>query len=131
MIILAVDMEKLDRTRLPWVEVNLETYKNVPNFDLSKIMIGLNFYGMHSSAQSYPEAIIGPNFIQQLRDNHFKITWEETTKEHSFYCEETSTTIYYPTLQSIQERIELAKKHGVGLAVWETGQGLDYFYELF
>ena len=33
-------------------------------------------------------------------------------------------TVYYPT------RIALAKKVKCGIAVWELGQGLDYFFDL-
>jgi chitinase domain-containing protein 1 len=116
---------------LPWIENIIHTYENVANFDLSKILIGLNFYGMMSEANSRPEAIIGPSFIQMLKDGSFKANWDESAKEHAFVSDKSSTTIFYPTLKSISDRIELARKHGVGLAIWETGQGLDYFYDLF
>lgn len=48
-----------------------------------------------------------------------------------FRTSESRFVVFYPTLHSINTRIQLAAEMGVGLALWELGQGLDYFYDLF
>lgn len=38
--------------------------------------------------------------------------------------------VYYPTPASLAARVQLAAKLGVGLSIWELGQGIDIFMDL-
>jgi len=38
--------------------------------------------------------------------------------------------VYYPTPAALAARIKMAEELGVGLSIWELGQGLDSFLDL-
>lgn len=100
----------------------------------SKILLGLNFYG-NSYTVNGGGPIVGTEYIEILKNakNNQVLTYNNNTAEN--YIEirslQGSKKIFYPTLYSIQKRLELAEEYGVGVAIWEIGQGLDYFYDLF
>lgn len=96
-------------------------------------MLGLNFYGADYVLPNGGGPIIGKQYLQLLSDyKPAEIHYDLTSEEHYFDYDlhYTKHVVYFPTLQSIDARIQMAEDLNVGLAIWEVGQGLDYFYDL-
>ncbi len=94
----------------------------------SKVLMGLPFYGYHYMSDSRAEAILGPQYVELLKNNKPKIVWNEKNGDHETAFQ--GQFISYPSLQFLQQRLQLAETFGVGVSIWELGQGLDYFYDL-
>jgi len=98
-----------------------------------KIMLGLNFFGVQFSQQG-SNAIIFRDYLEILEHQQPTFNWNSNIQEHvfSYYTKNGQAyTVYYPTLKYIGDRLQLAKDFNVGIGIWEVGQGLDYFYDLF
>ncbi|KAL8590975.1 hypothetical protein ACOMHN_019522 [Nucella lapillus] len=99
----------------------------------AKILLGLNFYGSHYIVGTKVEPILGSQFVDVLRKQKPLIHWDSDVAEHVFEFRTSlgHHVVYYPTLLSIYRRLKLAAELGTGVSIWEIGQGLDYFYDLF
>jgi len=83
--------------------------------------------------------LLGRDYVKRLLELRIDLdqtlAWHPEAKEHFIYFEDPSTNaqsvILYPTLYSISQRLDLAQALGCGVSIWEIGQGLDYFYDLF
>lgn len=103
------------------------------NYQLAaKILMGINFYGNDYLLPRGGAPILGHGYLSLLRTHKPKLFWDEQNMEHYFDYEERLNRhrVFYPSLKSISLRLEEAQAWGVGLSIWEIGQGLEYFFDL-
>lgn len=75
--------------------------------------------------------VFGREFVRLLKghEHDANITYDKETDQHVF--DSSDYRIFFPTLYSIQKRIDLAKKLSTGIFIWQVEEGLDYFVDLF
>ena len=120
-----------------------------------KVFLGVNFYGYRHDRMTLPtengqypyqsRPLLGKDYVEFLRQykTRAKIIFDRRAQEHItvFHGQPAKKVnqddkvtpeivIFYPSLKSIYERLSLAMRKHVGIAIWEGGQGLDYFYDL-
>ncbi|KFD48691.1 hypothetical protein M513_10402 [Trichuris suis] len=115
---------------LPWVRRCMTELAKASPSSSEKLLMGINFYGyLYDADKLSAEAIIGPSYLELLREKEPTIQWDAEAAEHFTYIGQKVVT-NYPSLEAVGSKIELAKELGVGVAIWEIGQGLDHFYNL-
>lgn len=107
--------------------------RKATNYQLAaKILMGINFYGNDYVLPRGGAPILGHEYLSLLRTHKPQLFWDAQSMEHYFDYEErlNKHRVFYPSLKSISLRLKEAQAWGVGLSIWEIGQGLDYFFDL-
>ena len=146
----------LSLSLIEWVKATMEKFSMPEGDGPVKVFLGLNFYGYrYDRVASQPSTakkdqapqyemkpIVGRDYIEFLRHNYSTsvIVYDTRVNEHITVIQIRTakpqpnalpeTIIFYPSLKSIYERLELATKLNMGVAIWDGGQGLDYFFDL-
>ncbi|XP_055346778.1 chitinase domain-containing protein 1-like [Paramacrobiotus metropolitanus] len=97
-----------------------------------KLLLGLNHYGYDFTPKAGANAIVGTTFLEHLQKYQPTLEWDAVGREHvyKYRQENTQHVVHFPSLRSLEERITLANRLGTGVAIWDLGQGLDYFFDL-
>lgn len=112
---------------LYWVRLCIE--KLIDNDEMtskrSKILLGINFYGNSYTANG-GGPIVGTEYIELLKNakNNQALSYNNNTAENylEIRTSQGNKKIFYPTLYSIQKRLDLAREYGTGIAIWEIGR---------
>ena len=99
----------------------------------SRVLVGLAMYGHRSGEGGAPEAITGHTYVDLLREHRPKIQLDRAAREHFVRYGGAGRgrgKCFFPSLWSVSQRLRIAAAEGAGVALWEVGQGLDYWYDL-
>ncbi|KAL3615705.1 hypothetical protein CASFOL_041366 [Castilleja foliolosa] len=102
-----------------------------------KIFIGINFYGndfvVSQGLGGGP--IVGREYLSLLEQHRpSQLHWEKNSAEHFFLYTDNQNVehvVFYPSLMSISMRLKEAVSWEAGISIWEIGQGLEYFFDMF
>ncbi|CEF63990.1 Glycoside hydrolase, family 18, catalytic domain and Chitinase II domain and Glycoside hydrolase, catalytic domain and Glycoside hydrolase, superfamily domain-containing protein [Strongyloides ratti] len=116
-----------------WIEkvINYVT-DNLESDIKEKILLGVNFYGSVYN-QNGVTPILWRDFDKYINDesNYSDIKWNEVSQENFVSAKNKKEIVYFPTKKSLLLRFKYVEKNSIGgIAIWELGQGYNYFTEL-
>ena len=114
---------------LPWVEDSAAALSRAARDAalgaelLGRILLGVPFYGFRGAE---------PALAHDLRseDPDRLLRWDATIAEHAASAGAAGEQLRFPTPAFLAARLRVAEEHGLGLSIWEIGQGLDAFFTL-
>ncbi|KAJ3187270.1 Chitinase domain-containing protein 1 [Irineochytrium annulatum] len=97
--------------------------------DRSKILIGLNLYGNDYRNGGNGDTVVGSRYLDLLRSKELEFEWDDGVAEHVATYEDDELElhhVYFPTLKSISDRLDLIEELGAGISMWEIGEQAPY-----
>ncbi|CAL2043360.1 unnamed protein product [Caenorhabditis brenneri] len=104
-----------------------------------KLLVGFTFFGHKIPLDEYRkggnekkwELIEYRSYLKVLKKDDAVLTFNEVNKEHELTSENANVFIIFPSLTQLEYRLAHIIQHpGVGIGIWEYGQGLPYFTNL-
>ncbi|VVB06872.1 unnamed protein product [Arabis nemorensis] len=118
---------------LKWIDLTLKlllgSSNNIDSNLARKVLLGINFYGndfVISGDSGGGGAITGRDYLALLEKEKPTLHWDKVSGEHLFMYRDDKNikhAVFYPTLMSILLRLENARLWGIGISIWEIGQG--------
>ncbi|ELP88190.1 chitinase, putative [Entamoeba invadens IP1] len=91
--------------------------------------IGINFYGYAFCNGRGKVVVDRKSYFDWLKMSYGQIKWHDEEEEHTFISQDC--VVNYPTLLYLKKRIDYAELYNYSISIWELGQGLDYFLDVF
>lgn len=123
----------ISKASMNGTSLNSQTYDQYKK----KIMFTAPLFGREFNLTSPRENkyenrdIIGTDFIEIIQDRNPNLTWVDQAAElkMDYTVDSWRLIAYYPIQESINRRIQLAKRLGTGVMFWELNQGLPYDFD--